>query len=161
MVEKAFCYQFFAASAQLNWISHIFWLKPLKPVFCDLKSKFALILKIKYQWFNGNGRPLDLYNLLSLLSNFTFIVFIALSIFGHCILSLFFMVILFVILFSSFIVIIIKLLFLLPFLKFSFCYLFYNHSRYHGAEENHSAYICIRNCDTRVSGKFGGISLVA
>jgi hypothetical protein len=30
----------------LNWISHIFWLKLLKPFFCDLKSKFPLILKI-------------------------------------------------------------------------------------------------------------------
>jgi hypothetical protein len=54
-----FCYQFFAVGAPLNWISHIFWLKPLKPFFCDLKSKFPLILKIKYQQFNGNGRPLD------------------------------------------------------------------------------------------------------
>jgi hypothetical protein len=27
--------------------------------FCDLKSKFPLILKIKYQRFNVNGRPLD------------------------------------------------------------------------------------------------------
>jgi hypothetical protein len=43
--EWAFCYQFFAAGAPLNWISHIFWLKPLKPVFCDLKSNFTLILK--------------------------------------------------------------------------------------------------------------------
>jgi hypothetical protein len=57
--EWAFRYQFFAAGAPLNWISHIFWLKPLKPVFYDLKSKFPLILKIKYQRFNGNERPLD------------------------------------------------------------------------------------------------------
>jgi hypothetical protein len=57
--EWAFGYQLFAAGAPLNWISHIFWLKPLKPVFCDLKSKFPLNLKIKYQRFNGNGRPLD------------------------------------------------------------------------------------------------------
>jgi hypothetical protein len=57
--EWAFRYQFFAAGAPLNWISHIFWLKPLKPVFCDLKRKFTLILKIKYQRLNGNGRPLD------------------------------------------------------------------------------------------------------
>ncbi len=33
--------------------SHIFLLKPLKPVFCYLKSKFSLILKIKYKFFNG------------------------------------------------------------------------------------------------------------
>ncbi len=38
-------------------------LKPLKPVSGDLKSKFPLILKIKYQQFNGNGRPLDSDNL--------------------------------------------------------------------------------------------------
>jgi hypothetical protein len=57
--EWAFRYQFFAAGAPLNWISHIFLLKQLKPVLCDLKSKFPLILKIKYQRFNGNGRPLD------------------------------------------------------------------------------------------------------
>jgi hypothetical protein len=31
----AYCYQLFAAGTLLNWISHIFWLKPLKPVFCD------------------------------------------------------------------------------------------------------------------------------
>jgi hypothetical protein len=54
-----FCYQFFSAGASLNWISNIFWLKPLKLVFCDLKSKFPLILKIKYQLFNGNGKSLD------------------------------------------------------------------------------------------------------
>jgi hypothetical protein len=48
-----------AAGALLNWISHIFWFKPLKPVYCDLKRKFALILKIKCQRFNGNGRPFD------------------------------------------------------------------------------------------------------
>jgi hypothetical protein len=40
--EWAFRYQFFAAGAPLNWISHIFWLKPLKPVLGDLKSKFSL-----------------------------------------------------------------------------------------------------------------------
>jgi hypothetical protein len=57
--EWAFRYQFFAAGAPLICISHIFWLKPLKPFFCDLKSKFPLILTIKYQQFNGNGRPLD------------------------------------------------------------------------------------------------------
>jgi hypothetical protein len=45
--EWAFRYQFFAVGTPLNWISHIFWLKPLKPFFCDLKSKFPLILKIK------------------------------------------------------------------------------------------------------------------
>jgi hypothetical protein len=57
--EWALRYQFFAAGAPLNWISHIFWLKLLKPVFCDLKSKFTPIFKIKYQRFNGNGRPLN------------------------------------------------------------------------------------------------------
>jgi hypothetical protein len=35
-------YLLFAAGALLKWIGHIFWLKPLKPVFCDLKSKFLL-----------------------------------------------------------------------------------------------------------------------
>jgi hypothetical protein len=43
------------------------WLEPLKPVFCDLKSKFPLILKIKYQRFNGNGSLLSGYNLRLLL----------------------------------------------------------------------------------------------
>jgi hypothetical protein len=57
--EWALRYQFFAAAAPLNWISHIFWLKPLKPVFWDLKRKFPLILKIKYQRLIGIGRPLD------------------------------------------------------------------------------------------------------
>jgi hypothetical protein len=58
--EWAFHYQFFAAAAPLNWISHIFWLKPLKPFFCKLKSKSPLILKIKYQWFNGmEGLSID------------------------------------------------------------------------------------------------------
>ncbi len=33
----------------LNWISNIYWLKPLKPVFCDLTSKFPVILKLKCQ----------------------------------------------------------------------------------------------------------------
>jgi hypothetical protein len=42
-------------------IWHIFWLKPLKPHFCDLKSKFPLNLKIKYQQFNVWWRPLDWY----------------------------------------------------------------------------------------------------
>jgi hypothetical protein len=40
-IEWAFRYQFFAAGAALNWISHIFWLKPLKLVLCNLKSKFT------------------------------------------------------------------------------------------------------------------------
>jgi hypothetical protein len=57
--EWAFRYQFFSAGAPLNWISHIFWLQPLKLVFCNLMSKFSLNLKIKYQWFNAKGRPLD------------------------------------------------------------------------------------------------------
>jgi hypothetical protein len=45
-----------------KWRQKISWdypFKPLKLVFCSLKSKFPLILKIKYQRFNGNGRPLD------------------------------------------------------------------------------------------------------
>jgi hypothetical protein len=54
----AYRYQLFAADTPLNWISHIFWLKPPKPVSCDLKSKFPLFLKIKYQGFNENGRAL-------------------------------------------------------------------------------------------------------
>jgi hypothetical protein len=37
---------FFAAGAPLNLVSHIFWLKPLILVFCNLKSKFPLIKKI-------------------------------------------------------------------------------------------------------------------
>jgi hypothetical protein len=57
--EWAFRYQFFAAGAPSKWISHIFWLKPLKPIFGDLKCKFHLIFKIKYQLFNGNGRPFN------------------------------------------------------------------------------------------------------
>jgi hypothetical protein len=31
-------YQLFAAGALLKWKSHFFILKPLNPVFCDLKS---------------------------------------------------------------------------------------------------------------------------
>jgi hypothetical protein len=41
----ASCYQLFhlvAVGAPLKWISHIFWLKLLKPVICALKSKFPL-----------------------------------------------------------------------------------------------------------------------
>jgi hypothetical protein len=53
--EWAFRYQLFAVGAPLNWISHIFWLKLLKPVCCNLKREF----QIKYQQLNGNGRPLD------------------------------------------------------------------------------------------------------
>jgi hypothetical protein len=52
-------YQLFAAGAPLKWTNHMFSLKLLKPVFGNLKSKFPLILKIKYQRFNGNGIPLD------------------------------------------------------------------------------------------------------
>jgi hypothetical protein len=57
--QLASCYQLFVAGAPLKWISHIFWLKPLDPVFGNLKSKFPLLLKIKYQRFNGNERPHD------------------------------------------------------------------------------------------------------
>ncbi len=42
----AYCYQLFAAGALLIWISQIFWLKHLKPVFCDLKGEFPLKYKI-------------------------------------------------------------------------------------------------------------------
>jgi hypothetical protein len=35
----------FAASARLIWFSHMFCLKKLQPVFCDLKSKFPFNLK--------------------------------------------------------------------------------------------------------------------
>jgi hypothetical protein len=45
--EWAFRYQFFAVEAQCILISHIFQLKRLKRVFCDLKSKFPLNLKIE------------------------------------------------------------------------------------------------------------------
>jgi hypothetical protein len=38
-----------SAISSLQREGHILWLKPLKPFFCDLKSKFALILEIKYQ----------------------------------------------------------------------------------------------------------------
>jgi hypothetical protein len=38
----AYRYQLFAAGAPLNWISHIFWLKPLKPFFIELKKNFSL-----------------------------------------------------------------------------------------------------------------------
>jgi hypothetical protein len=50
--EWAFHYQFFAGEAPCVLISHIFLLKPLKLVICDLKSKFPLNLKVKYQRFN-------------------------------------------------------------------------------------------------------------
>jgi hypothetical protein len=36
----AYHYQLFVAGAPLNWISHKFWLKLLKLVFCDEKSDF-------------------------------------------------------------------------------------------------------------------------
>jgi hypothetical protein len=55
----AYRYQLFAVGTPLNWISHIFWLKPLKLVFCDLKRKFSLNKKIKYQRFNAKGRPFN------------------------------------------------------------------------------------------------------
>jgi hypothetical protein len=55
----ASCYLLFEAGAPFKWISHIVWLKLLKPIIGNLKSKFLLILKIKYQRFNGNERPLD------------------------------------------------------------------------------------------------------
>jgi hypothetical protein len=45
--EWAFRHQFFTAGAPLNWLSHIFWLKSVNPVFGELKSKFSLNLKNK------------------------------------------------------------------------------------------------------------------
>jgi hypothetical protein len=44
--EWAFRYQFFAAGAPLNWICHIFWLKPLKP-FLQFKEQVSFSLKNK------------------------------------------------------------------------------------------------------------------
>jgi hypothetical protein len=35
--------------------------------FLRFKEQVSFNFKIKYQWFNGNGRPLDLYNLRPLL----------------------------------------------------------------------------------------------
>jgi hypothetical protein len=52
-------YQLYAAGAPLIWISHIFWLKPLKPVLCDLRGKFPFNVKINYWRFNAKGRPFD------------------------------------------------------------------------------------------------------
>jgi hypothetical protein len=46
-------YQLFAAGTPLKWINRIVWLKPLKPVLGNLKNKFPLILKIKYQRSTG------------------------------------------------------------------------------------------------------------
>jgi hypothetical protein len=55
----AYRYQLFAAGALLNLISHLFWLKPLKPVFLRFKEKVLFKLKNKYLWFNAKGRPFD------------------------------------------------------------------------------------------------------
>jgi hypothetical protein len=44
--EWASRYQFFAAGALWIEISHIFLLEQLKPIYCDLKSRFPLNLKI-------------------------------------------------------------------------------------------------------------------
>jgi hypothetical protein len=60
-LEWAFHNQFLAAGAPLIWISQIFWLKLLKPVFCNLKSKFSWIKK-KYQQFYAKGRPFNCYH---------------------------------------------------------------------------------------------------
>ncbi len=43
--EWAFRYQFFAAGAPLNWISHIFRLKSLKPVFLRFKEQVPFNLR--------------------------------------------------------------------------------------------------------------------
>jgi hypothetical protein len=45
--EWAFCYQFFAAGTPLNWIRHIFWLKPLKLVFLRFKEQVPFNFKNK------------------------------------------------------------------------------------------------------------------
>jgi hypothetical protein len=58
--EWAFLYQFLSAAAQWIGINNIFLLQPLKPVFCYLKRKFPLNLKIKYQRYNAKERPFDL-----------------------------------------------------------------------------------------------------
>ncbi len=58
----AFRYQFFAADAPFILISHIFWFKLLKPVFCGLKCKFHLNVKIKFQRVNGKWGPMDWYH---------------------------------------------------------------------------------------------------
>jgi hypothetical protein len=76
--EWAFSYQFFAVGSQLNWISHIFWFKLLKPFFCE-KSKLSLKYKIKYQQFNKRkifrliplSTPVDLRWTIPNMSNFT------------------------------------------------------------------------------------------
>jgi hypothetical protein len=41
----AFRYQFFAVGTLFNWISHIFWLKPLKPVFLRFKEQVPFNFK--------------------------------------------------------------------------------------------------------------------
>jgi hypothetical protein len=51
--------QMFAPDNPLKCISNIFQLKPLKSMFCNLKSKFPLNVQIKYQLFNVKGRPFD------------------------------------------------------------------------------------------------------
>jgi hypothetical protein len=55
----AYRYQIFAAGAPLNWISHIFWRKPLIPFFAIKRVTFPLNLKREYQWFNVKARPND------------------------------------------------------------------------------------------------------
>jgi hypothetical protein len=52
-------YKLFAVGSLLPCISHIFCLKPLKPVFCNLTSRFPTSLKIKYQRFSAYGRRLN------------------------------------------------------------------------------------------------------
>jgi hypothetical protein len=49
----------FAEGASLICISHILLLKLLKRVYWDLQAMFPLNLKIKFQWYNVKGRPLD------------------------------------------------------------------------------------------------------
>jgi hypothetical protein len=51
--EWAFHYQFFAAGAPLSYISHIFWLTPLKPFFLRFDEQVPFNFKNKIsavQW---------------------------------------------------------------------------------------------------------------
>jgi hypothetical protein len=49
----------YRAGTPLKWISHIFWLTLLEPVFNNSKSKFPFNKKIKYQQFDANGKPFN------------------------------------------------------------------------------------------------------
>jgi hypothetical protein len=47
------------SESPMKWISHIFWLKPLKLVFSNLKRKIPINFKRKCQKFNAKRRPFD------------------------------------------------------------------------------------------------------